>query len=84
MNIRGIAKAMWLLSNARELLIKSWVSAQDLQWIDFTNPASFWSLAAKIGPEILKRNPQIAKQIKESWWLDWKTKEEVINVVDNI
>jgi hypothetical protein len=35
-------------------------------------------------PEILRKNPNFAKQIKESDLLQWKEKEEVIEVVDNL
>lgn len=84
MNIRKMMKAMWFLSNARETLINAWVSPQDLQWVDFSDPTSLSKLAAKVMPEILRKNPNFAKQIKESNLLQWKEKEEVIEVVDNL
>ena len=84
MNIWNLMKGMWVLSNARETLIKAWVSAQDLQWVDFSDPSSLWNLAAKIMPEVLRKNPQIAEQIKSSWWLEWKQKQEVIEMIDKI
>jgi hypothetical protein len=84
MNIWDLMKGMWVLSNAREILIKAWVSAQDLQWVNFSDPTSLWNLAAKIMPEVLKKNPQIADQIKNSWRLEWKQKQEVIEMIDRI
>ena len=71
-----------MLSSIREKLIKAWVNANELQWVDFTDPDSLNKLAQKIMPNLLKNNPQIAKQIKESWWLDEKTKWEVTEVID--
>jgi hypothetical protein len=41
-------------------------------------------LAQKIVPWLLKNNPQIAQQIKDSGWLDWKAKEDVAEIVDSI
>ena len=75
---------MGMLSSIREKLIKAWVNANELQWVDFTDPDSLNKLAQKIMPNLLRNNPQIAKQIKESWWLDEKTKWEVAEIVDNI
>lgn len=77
-------RGMGLLSSIREKLIKAGVNANELQWVDFTDPESLNKLAQKIMPNLLKNNPQIAKQIKESGWLDWKTKEDVAEVIDSI
>ena len=82
MNIWNVMRGMWMLSSIREKLIKAWVNANELQWVDFTDPDSLNKLAQKIMPNLLKNNPQIAKQIKESWWLDEKTKGEVTEVID--
>ena len=73
-----------MLSSIREKLIKAWVNANELQWVDFTDPESLNKLAQKIMPNLLRNNPQIAKQIKESGWLDGETKQEVAEVIDNI
>lgn len=75
---------MGMLSSIREKLIKAWVNANELQGVDFTDPDSLNKLAQKIMPNLLRNNPQIAKQIKESWWLDEKTKWEVAEIVDSI
>ena len=82
MNIWNVMRGMGMLSSIREKLIKAWVNANELQWVDFTDPDSLNKLAQKIMPNLLKNNPQIAKQIKESWWLDEKTKWEVTEVID--
>ena len=84
MDMRGFMKSMWMLSSIREKLIKAWVNANELQWVDFTDPESLNKLAQKIMPNLLRNNPQIAKQIKESGWLDGETKQEVAEVIDNI
>lgn len=84
MNVWNIMRGMGLLSSIREKLIKAGVNANELQWVDFTDPESLNKLAQKIMPNLLKNNPQIAKQIKESGWLDWKTKEDVAEVIDSI
>lgn len=84
MNVWWFMKSMGMLSSIREKLIKAWVNANELQWVDFTDPESLNKLAQKIMPNLLRNNPQIAKQIKESWWLDWKTKEDVAEVIDSI
>lgn len=84
MNMREVMRGMWMISGIREKLIKAWVSAKDLQGVNFTDPASLNQLAQKIMPNLLKNNPQIAQQIKESGRLDWETKKEVVNIVDNL
>ena len=84
MDMRGFMKSMWMLSSIREKLIKNGVSAKDLEWVRFDDPESLNKLAEKIVPWLLKANPQMAQKIKESGWLDQKTKEEVVQIVDNI
>ena len=84
MNVWNVMRGMGLLSSIREKLIKAGVNANELQWVDFTDPESLNKLAQKIMPNLLKNNPQIAKQIKESGWLEWKTKEDVAEVIDSI
>ena len=84
MNIWEVMRWMGLISGIREKLIKAGVSAKDLQGVNFTDPKSLNELAKKVMPNLLKNNPQIAKQIKESWWLDGKVKEDVAEIVDSI
>lgn len=84
MNIREVMRGMGMISGIREKLIKAGVNAQELQWVNFTDPESLNKLAQKIMPNLLRNNPQIAKQIKESGWLDEKTKWEVAEVIDHI
>lgn len=84
MNVRGFMKSMGMLSWMREKLINAGVSPQDLQGVSFDDPESLNRLAEKIVPWLLKANPQMAQKIKESGWLDQKTKEEVVQIVDSI
>lgn len=84
MDLRKIAKWMWLLSNARETLIKAWVSAEDLRWIDLTDMSSLSKIAGKIWPVLIKNNPQFAKMIKDTQLIEWKQKEEVVEIIDSI
>lgn len=84
MNVWGFMKSMWMLSSIREKLIKAWVSEKDLQGVRFDDPESLNALAQKIMPWLLKNNPQIAQQIKESGLLQWQTKQEVAQVIDSI
>ena len=84
MNIRWVMSWMWMLAWLREKLLKAGVSAKDLQGVDFSNKDSLNKLAQKIVPWLLKNNPQIAQQIKDSGWLDWKTKQDVAEIVDSI
>ena len=62
MNLLQMFNAFWWLQNK---LIQLWVNPQDLQWVNFNDPASLNELAAKIMPGLLKANPQIAQQIKQ-------------------
>lgn len=75
---------LWLTASIKQKLMNMWIPAKDLEWVDFNNMNSINQLAQKIMPNLLRKNPQIAKQIKESNWLDWKTKENVAEVIDSI
>lgn len=77
MNLRKMAKFMWLLSNARETLISAGVSADDLKWVDFTDMNSIAKVSNKIRPVLIKKNPQFAQMVKNSDLLDWKQKEVI-------
>jgi hypothetical protein len=82
MNPLNLMRWLWLLSSLKAKLQNIWVSPKDLEWVDFNDMASLNRLAEKIVPWLLKSNPQAAKMIKESGWLDAKTQEQVNNVID--
>jgi len=84
MNIWGVMNWMWMLAGLREKLLKVGISPKDLEGVDFSSKESLNKLAQKIVPKLLRENPDVAKQIKESGWLEGKTKEEVVEIVDNI
>ena len=84
MDMRGFMKSMGMLSSIREKLIKNGISAKDLEWVRFDDPDSLNKLAEKIMPWLLKNNPQVAQQIKESGLLQWQTKQDVVEVIDSI
>ena len=84
MDILKVMNGMWLTASMKQKLINMGVPAKDLEGVDFNDMGSLNQLAAKIMPWLLKKNPQTAKQIKESNWLDWKTKENVAEVIDSI
>ena len=62
MNLLSMLNAFWWIKNK---LIQLGISPQDLQWINFNDPASLNQLAAKIMPNLLKSRPDIAQQIKQ-------------------
>ena len=66
----------------KNLLIKNWINATDLQWVDFSNMDQLNALAEKITPELIKKNPFIANLIKQNANLVWDKKEEVVQVID--
>ena len=84
MDMRGFMKSMGMLSSIREKLIKNGISAKDLEWVRFDDPESLNNLAQKIMPWLLRNNPEVAQQIKESGLLQWQTKQDVVEVIDNI
>lgn len=61
-NLLSILNAFWWIKNK---LIQLGVNPQDLQWVNFNDPASLNQLAAKIMPNLLKSRPDIAQQIKQ-------------------
>lgn len=82
MDILKVMQWLWLTSSMKQKLINMGIPAKDLEGIDFNNMNSLNQLWAKIMPWLLKKNPQMAKQIKESWWLDAQTQQEVNNAID--
>lgn len=84
MDILKVMNGLWLTASIKQKLMNMWIPAKDLEWVDFNNMNSINQLAQKIMPNLLRKNPQIAKQIKESNWLEWKTKEDVAEVIDSI
>lgn len=61
-NLLSMLNAFWWIKNK---LIQLGVNPQDLQWVNFNDPASLNQLAAKIMPNLLKSRPDIAQQIKQ-------------------
>lgn len=55
-----------------------------MEWVDFDSMQSLNQFAARIVPNLLRNNPNVAKQIKESWRLEWDIKKQVDNVIDSI
>lgn len=82
MNILNFMSSWWMIWSMKAKLQKMWVSEADMQWVDFTNMASLNQFAERIVPNLLKKNPQMAKMIKDSGWLQWDTKQAVDNVID--
>ena len=62
MNLLSMLNAFWWIKNK---LIQLGINPQDLQWVNFNDPASLNQLAAKIMPNLLKSRPDIAQQIKQ-------------------
>ena len=62
MNLLSMLNAFWWIKNK---LIQLGINPQDLQWVNFNDPASLNQLAAKIMPHLLKSRPDIAQQIKQ-------------------
>ena len=62
MNILQMLMQFW---DIQWRLQQLWISSQDLQWVNFNDPASLEQLAKKIMPWLLKSNPWIADQIKQ-------------------
>ena len=82
MDILKIMNGLWLTASMKQKLLNMGIPAKDLEWVDFNNMNSINQLGAKIMPWLLKKNPQLAKQIKECWRLDAQTQQEVNNVID--
>jgi len=82
MDILKVMQWLWLTSSMKQKLINMGIPAKDLEGIDFNNMNSLNQLWAKIMPWQLKKNPQLVKRMKESWWLDSQTQQEVNNVID--
>lgn len=68
----------------KQKLLQIWVNPADLQNVDFNDPYALNDLAAKIMPNLLKQNPQVAQQIKQSASMFVPDKEaEIVEMIGN-
>ena len=71
-----------LLKNA---LLKQWIQAHQLEWVDFNNMEQLNQLAETIVPELIKKNPMMANLIKQnSTMLGAEKQKEVVEVIDKL
>lgn len=84
MNMLKVLSWLWLTGSLKTKLLKVWIPAKEMEWVDFDSMQSLNQFAARIVPNLLRNNPNVAKQIKESWRLEWDVKKQVDNVIDSI
>ena len=70
-----------LLKNA---LLKQWIQAHQLEWVDFNNMEQLNQLAETIVPELIKKNPMVANLIKQNSTLLGDKGKEVVEVIDKL
>ena len=71
-----------ILKNA---LLKQWIQAHQLEWVDFNNMEQLNQLAETIVPELIKKNPMVANMIKQnSTMLGAEKQKEVVEVIDKL
>ena len=71
-----------ILKNA---LLKQWIQAHQLEWVDFNNMEQLNQLAETIVPELIKKNPMVANLIKQNSTMLWAEKQkEVVEVIDKL
>ena len=71
-----------ILKNA---LLKQWIQAHQLEWVDFNNMEQLNQLAETIVPELIKKNPMMANLIKQNSSMLWTEKQkEVVEVIDKL
>ena len=71
-----------ILKNA---LLKQWIQAHQLEWVDFNNMEQLNQLAETIVPELIKKNPMVANLIKQNSSMLWAEKQkEVVEVIDKL
>ena len=70
-----------ILKNA---LLKQWIQAHQLEWVDFNNMEQLNQLAETIVPELIKKNPMVANMIKQNSSMLWDKGKEVVEVIDKL
>ena len=70
-----------ILKNA---LLKQWIQAHQLEWVDFNNMEQLNQLAETIVPELIKKNPMVANLIKQNSTMLWDKGKEVVEVIDKL
>lgn len=68
MNIQNLLQMIMLTGWIKEKLLQLWVDPQELVWVNFSDMNSLNQLAQKIMPNLLKNNPGVANQIKQTAW----------------
>lgn len=80
MDFMGTLKGDFLKSR----LLAMWIEPHQLEWVDFNNMDQLNQLAEQIVPWLIKKNPNIAKMIKQNANLVWDKKDEVVEVIDKL
>ena len=69
----------------KNIVLKAWVSPQDVEWVNFSDPQSINAFAEKVWPQLLKANPTIANMIKQNSSMLWADKQkDVVEVIDKM
>ena len=82
MNILNVMSWLWLTWSIKAKLLKMWIPESEMEWVDFSNMNSLNQFAERIVPRLLRSNPSVAQQIKDSWWLQGQAKQDVETVIN--
>ena len=80
MDFMGTLKGDFLKSR----LLAMGVEPHKLEGVDFNNMDQLNQLAEQIVPWLIKKNPNIAKLIKQNANLVWDKKDDVVEVIDKL
>ena len=84
MNINTLMQMLNAFGGIKNKLTQLWVDPSLLQNVDFNDPYALNDLAAKIMPNLIKSNPGVAAQIKQTAKQFVPEKEaEIVEMVGN-
>ena len=78
---------MWSMKGEilKNALLKQWIQAHQLEWVDFNNMEQLNQLAETIVPDLIKKNPTMANIIKQnSTMLGAEKQKEVVETIDKL
>lgn len=84
MNINSIMQMLNAFGWIKNKLLQLWIDPKELQNVDFNDPYALNELASRIMPGLLKSNPWVASQIKQTAKQFVPDKEaEIVEMVGN-
>lgn len=68
----------------KNIVLRAGVNPKDIEWVNFSDPASINAFAERVWPQLIKSNPAVANMIKQNSAMLWDKQKEVVEVIDRV